>query len=337
MKKLFILFCIVGLLCSGWFWINTRPFDVKKTNDILVKITAGQSVSSIALSLHNASVIRSPLAFKVYAKIVGASTKLRAGAFFLRPSQSLGEIIEILETGATKQISITIPEGYTVADIDRLLASKGLGEPGAIIDCAFRCDFSTFEFLPTKPAGSRELGYGSRLEGYLFPETYFVDVGDYQPKFFIERMLGTFRSRIITPYAAEANRSGRSLSDLVIMASLLQEESRGEKEPPIVAGILWKRLASGMSLGVDATIRYALSKPTAVLTKADVDADFAYNTRVHRGLPPSPIANPGEIFFVAALRPIISTYWYYLHGNDGRIHYAVTNDEHNVNRARYLR
>jgi UPF0755 protein len=338
MKRIFIAAVFAVVLLASWTAWNLRPVDPDATKKTLMTIESGQSVSAIASRLASERLIRSPLAFRIAACLLGASSGLRAGSFLLSPSQTTPEIISMLRSGKSEQISITVPEGFTVTDIDRLLASKGLGKDGDLLNCASRCDFSAFDFLPSPTPDARFDAYpGSRLEGYLFPETYFVEVGDYQPKFFLERLLGTFRKRIVTLFAAEAKEKGTSLADIVIMASLVEEESRKSSERPIVAGILWKRLKNNVLLGVDATLRYALQKPTGALTKADLALDSPYNTRTHRGLPPTPIANPGESAILAALRSEKSTYWYYLHGSDGEIHYAVTNDEHNVNRLKYLR
>ena len=352
MKNFAVFIALVGLIFSVWFYLEIRPVDARSQKRILTKIEAGESVASIASTLKEYALIRSTLAFKVDARLSGAAPNLKAGAFLLSPSQSVSEILTVLRTGKSQQISVTIPEGFTVADIDNLLASKGLGESGAILECAFHCDFSSFDFLPApnpawpagRPSPSSEgrgellaKRYGSRLEGYLFPETYYIDSADYQPKFFLERLLGTFRKRIVIPYSEEAKIKGTSLADLVTMASLLEEESRSGAERPVVAGILWKRLKNNIALGVDASIRYALRKSSGSLTKTDLEIDSLYNTRHHRGLPPSPIANAGESAFLAALRPEKSVYLYYLHDAKGIIHYAVTNDEHNRNRAQYLR
>ncbi len=355
MKKCIAFFVGLVAVFSLWFFLSIRPVDALSTKRMLTKIEAGESVAEIATDLEEAGLIRSTLAFKIVARVSGAASSLKAGAFLLSPSQSVSKILTVLRTGKSEQISVTIPEGYTVSDIDTLLASKGLGQSGAILDCAFHCDFSSFDFLPSptpssakatagRPSPSPEGGggalthrYGSRLEGYLFPETYYIDVADYQPKFFLERLLGTFRKRIVTSYSDEAKKKGTSLRDLVTMASLLEEESRAAEERPIVSGILWKRLRSNVALGVDASLRYELGKVSDALTRTDLESVSSYNTRHHRGLPPSPIANAGESAFQAALRPEKSDYWYYLHGSDGRIHYAVTNDEHNANRAKYLR
>jgi UPF0755 protein len=140
----------------------------------------------------------------------------------------------------------------------------------------------------------------------------------------------------VTELSTDIAASGRSLHDVVTMASLVEEESRIDDERPIVAGILWKRLANGVTLGVDATVRYIVNKPTSAITRADLDIDSPYNTRKLGGLPPGPIANPGLASIRAAIRPEESQYWYYLHGKDGQIRYAETNEGHNANRAKYL-
>lgn len=337
MKKLFFLFLSACAVFSVWYILALRPVDSSDTKTIAVVIESGESIGTIAKNLKEKGLIRSVRVFKLYARLTGAATKLQAGAFLLAPSQSVSEIVDTLQSGKTEEFNITIPEGYTVADIDKLLASKGLGKEGDIIDCAFHCDFSTFDFLPATAAGNRELGVGSRVEGYLFPETYSVSPVNYVPKFFMERMLGTFRKRIVNKYEADIAASGRTLSQLVIMSSLVEEESRHDEERAVIAGILWKRLESKVVLGVDATTRYILGKRTEPLTKADVEVQSPYNTRRTQGLPPSAIANAGESSFLAALKPLSSPHWYYLHGSDGVIHYAVTNDEHNVNKAKYIR
>lgn len=336
MKKLLILLVVVGVVGGLWFRSALRPVNAQNTRKEAIKIEQGTSLAGIVSLLDDRDLIRSPLAFKIYVRMTGKAGKMQAGAFAISPSQSVGEIVDVIATGKSEEFNVTIPEGYTVADIDALLASKGLGKPGDIIDCAFTCDFSTFEFLPEKAAASQKQGIGSRLEGYLFPETYAASPADYVPKFFLERMLGTFRKRVVIGHAEEIKKSGYSLHEVVIMASLVEEESRHDEERAKIAGILWKRLENGVVLGVDATTRYVLGKRTEALTKVDVETDSEYNTRRTQGLPPSPIANAGESAIEAALNPVETEYWYYLHDKSGIIRYAVTNDEHNANKARYL-
>ena len=175
-----------------------------------------------------------------------------------------------------------------------------------------------------------------RLEGYLFPDTYFVNAAEFDVQKFLERLLRTFEERVASGLQDDLAVSGRDLSDVITMASLIERETVTSEERPIVSGILWKRLDAGRALDVDATVRYILEKPTNALTRSDLEFDSPYNTRRIAGFPPGPIANPGLASIKAALHPEDSPYWYYLHDNEGKIHYAETNDEHNVNKVRYL-
>jgi UPF0755 protein len=243
------------------------------------------------------------------------------------------QVMRSLTTTGGEQLSVTIPEGFTIKDIDELLTAKGLINSGDILDCARTCSFVDISFLPKRnDLASR----GGNIEGYVFPDTYFVSTADFTAEDFLIRMLRTFESKIMTPHKADIAASGKSLHELVTMASLIEEETRNAAERPIVSGILWKRLREGMRLDVDAAVRYFLDKPSAAITKSDLERESPYNLRSVRGLPPGPIANPSLDSFEAALRPEQTEYYYYLHGNDGRIRYARTNDEHNQNRARYL-
>ena len=284
--------------------------------------------------LHKGGIIKSPFAFKLYVRLKGKTSSLQAGKFVFRPTMSVEQIVEILQSGKADEAIITIPEGYTVMQIDALLARKGFSSTGEILRCAQECDFSTFDFLPYV-SGLAERG--GKIEGYLYPDTYFVAKEDFHPKFFLERLLGTYYKKVLHPYESDIEESGRSVHELVTMASLIEEETRTDAERPMVSGILWRRFDDGRGLGVDATVRYILSKPTDVITVADLNTNSPYNTRKFRGLSPGPIANPGLKSFVAALKPKESEYWYYLHGTDGEIRYATTNEEHNINRHLYIR
>ncbi len=338
MRKLLL---IIGIFAVGglvgwhlWYVHALSPVDAESDQRITVSIPSGSSSASIADLLEEKNVIRSSSAFLTYAQKAGKAGSLQAGAFVLLPSMTVQEIVDTLSSGKSQEMSITIPEGYTVKDIDALLTEKGLIVEGDVIDCAKRCDFSTFDFLPS---GVNQADRGGKLEGYLYPDTYFIDTTDFVPKFFLERMLGTFRTKVVNELSNDIKSSGHSLHEVVTMASLIEEETRTNDERAIVSGILWKRFSEGIGLYVDASNRYILNKPTAAITASELDMDSPYNLRKYRGLPPGPIANPGINSIKAALHPESSDYYYYLHGTDGQIRYAVTNDEHNVNKAKYLR
>lgn len=325
-----ILVCIVAFF---WYRHMLSPVDASSDARIPVKVEQGMATASIASLLKEKGVIRSSWAFNIYVRTHGAASSLHAGSFVFQPSMGVDRVVAELTSGQVGEVSVTIPEGYTVLDIDKLLADKGLIQAGEFAECALTCDFSSFEFLP-KASGLADRG--GKVEGYLYPDTYFVNPADFVPKFFIERLLGTFRTKVVDAHRAQIAASGRSLHEVVTMASLIEEETRAADERPIVSGILWKRIDEGMGLYVDATIRYIAEKQTGALTVNDLAVDSPYNTRKYRGLPPGPIASPSLSSIEAALEPEKSPYYYYLHGSDGKIRYAVTNDEHNANKAKYL-
>ncbi|HAI98651.1 TPA: endolytic transglycosylase MltG [Candidatus Peribacteria bacterium] len=334
MKKILLIAILVIAAGFGWYSFSLRPVDSASQDRRTVKIEQGTAVKQIAALLEEKGVIRSSLAFTLAVRFGGAQSSLQAGKFVLRPSQSVTEIIDLLQSGKAEELIITIPEGFTVKDIDALLTEKGVIASGALLRCAQTCDFSTFTFLPE---GEGLADRGGRLEGYLFPDTYYVSVADFVPKFFLERLLTTFDRKVVQTLAANFDESERSLSDIIVMASLIEKESRNDDERPVIAGILWKRFDADLGLGVDATVRYILEKPTGTLTAGDLNVASDYNTRKFKGLPPGPIASPSILSIRAALRPEESKYWYYLHGSDGQIHYAVTNEEQNLNRYLYIR
>ncbi len=334
MKKIVVIGIIAGAVVAGWYFASLRPVDGSSEERTSAKIEAGASLTQIANLLHEKRVIRSPMAFKVYAKLNGYEGNLQAGTFILRPSMNVGEIASILKSGKAEEMLITIPEGFTVSQIDSLLAEKGLITEGDITKCAIECDFSSFEFLPNEEGISP---FGGRVEGYLFPETYFVSADEFVPKFFLERMLTTFRNNVLSPLDDQIKSSGRPLHRIITVASLIEEEASGDEERPVISGIMWKRYEENLGLGVDATVRYILQKPLGELTTADLNFNSPYNTRKFKGLPPGPIASPGENSILASISPAESEYWYYLHGKDGTVHYAVTNEEHNVNKYLYLK
>lgn len=333
MRKLLISGLILLLVSYSWYRIQLRPVDSGHDALITVEIPKGTAVRRIGDILEEREIIRSSLAFRLRAGARGMEDRLQAGSFVLSPSMHVDDVLDTLTGGRIVQLKVTIPEGFTVKDIDRLIATKGLAATGAILGCAQTCDFSSFEFLLL---GKGRAPRGGKIEGYLFPDTYFVAALDFDAKAFLERLLRTFEERVIQKYAVDVAATKRSWHEIVTMASLIEEETRTNDERPTVSGILWKRFDTDQGLAVDATVRYVLEKPTAAITKDDLQIDSPYNLRRYRGLPPGPIANPSLESIRSAIHPEQSPYWYYLHGKTGQIRYAVTNEEHNLNKAKYL-
>jgi len=175
------------------------------------------------------------------------------------------------------------------------------------------------------------------LEGYLYPETYGVVPLSFTVDGLLQRQLDTFAARIWTPFEAEIKKSGRTLHELVTMASLLEREEPTPAQRPLVAGILWKRVDAKVPLGVDATSRYELAhwNDRAAFLKKLRDVNDVWNTRHKPGLPPGPIGAPTVASFLAALRPVTSDNWYYLHDAQRVLHPSRNAQEHEALRAKY--
>jgi UPF0755 protein len=335
MKKLLYVLLVVAVFygVNEWRYArNIQPLHrLGVTKDVVIE--PGSSVKAIANQLKTAALIKNANAFVRYVTTNDLESSLQAGSYVLSSNQSVAVIAATLQNAKSTQMRITIPEGFTVKDIDDLLTERELITTGELINCANTCDVSAFAFLPDV----NYLPRGGKVEGYLFPDTYFIDSTNFSAEQFMGRLLQTFEQKIINEHKQQLLESDYTLNQIITMASMVEKESRLPSEQPLVAGILWKRLEEGISLGVDATVRYLVSKDTAPITRTDLDTDSPYNTRLYRGMPPGPIANPGLQTIEATLEPEQSPYYYYLHGNDGQIRYARTNDEHNTNKARYLR
>ena len=235
--------------------------------------------------------------------------------------------IRVFERSTAKrpEVTITIPEGFTVYDIDRVLSNAFIIRHGDLIVAT-----------GANAAGSAS---SSVLEGKLLPDTYDFFIGS-SASSVIQKFLNNFNAKAEPLLASDPKNAERNL----IIASILQKEVASSTDEAIVAGILEKRLTIGMPLDVDATICYIKQQenPTSTtgcypLFAADYKIDSPYNTYLHRGLPPAPIGNPGVEAITAALHPQSSPYWYYLSDpKTGKTIYAVTLAEQEANSNKYL-
>jgi UPF0755 protein len=207
---------------------------------------------------------------------------------------------------------VTIPEGSTVRDIAAIVADA----------------------LPEVTA-DEVYAAGARYEGMLFPDTYTFSYGT-DAETVIRTMRETFRAKT-SPLLQDILASDHSLTEIVTMASLIEKEARTLESKQMISGILWRRLAIGMPLQVDAVFGYIANRPTFSPSYSDLKTDSPYNTYKYKGLPPGPIGSPGYDSLYAALHPTKSPYLFYLTGKDGKMHYAATYAEHQVNEQKYLR
>jgi UPF0755 protein len=296
-----------ALLVVAAAWALLTP--VGQGQPQMVTVAPGQSVSETAFELGQRGLIRSPRLFVAAAYLTGKWRRLQAGRYDLTPSMSAVEMLDALCRGARKAWRwATIPEGYTLRQIAEELQRQEL--------------VSAREFLlQAHHAQSFALGFptpGGSLEGFLFPDTYRVDVGESASEI-LAQMLRRFDQVVWQGmFHEKASYGGRSLREIVILASLVEAEAKKEKERPLIAGVLMNRLRRGIKLECDATVQYALGGARkSRLTRHDLLIDSEYNTYRHAGLPPGPICSPGEASLGAAMEPAKVPYLYYVARPDG--------------------
>ncbi len=330
MKKITSLL-IIGLLVFGLFYFYqyyvgalNYAYDPDSDGRIVVDIKQGHTAADVADLLYRQELIRSPFVFKLYLRQNDLAARLKAGRIVLQENFDLKKIAQALAEGKSEEMAVTILEGWTNKQIAGYLEEAGLTTADGFLSCAASCEF-VFDFLPA--------GY---VEGYLYPDTYFVNPATFSEERFITRLIRTLENKLSADDWAAVEDSGRTFEEIMIMASIVEREERDPDERPTVAGILWDRFDNNVGLGADATVLYALGRTKGGLTYDDLQVDSPYNTRKYRGLPPTPISNPGLSSIHAALYPEKTDYFYYLHDSDGEVHYAETLEEHNANKRKYL-
>jgi UPF0755 protein len=315
MKKLLLLPLFIVLVAAAggfWFYKNSLPVSATEKFGYFV-IAKGSSAGQIGNKLESAGLIKSALAFKIYLQATGQSGKLQTGEFRLTPSYSLFQTVGALFKGPV-ELWVTIPEGLRREEI----AQKFVATLGK--DSSFSAEF---------------LQASKGEEGYLFPETYLFP-REASASAIVKKMLNTFESKT----NGLTNNSGLSFDQAIVLASLIERETKTDTERPVVSGILLNRLNADWPLQVDASVQYIVGTSAnwwPILTLEDLSVKSSYNTYKNGGLPPAPIANPGLSSIKAAFNPESSDYWYYIHDSEGKIHYAKTLAEHNANVAKYLR
>ncbi len=330
MKKLFFLTIVVSMvgiffLYSGYSAAIRYALNPDSSARINITIPEGSTGGQIADILEDKGLISSTEAFAFYLRQNDLGGELKAGRFIMQENFSMPKIVDILVEGKSSELGVTLLEGWTAKQIAEKLEAEELTTAESFMECMKTCEFD-FNFVPD--------GY---LEGYLYPDTYFVNAGNYSDEGFISRLINTLKNKLNNEDWLVINASDRDFEDIMIMASIVEREERNDDEKSTVAGILWNRYDANIGLGADATVLYALDRTSGGLSFEDLQVDSPYNTRKYAGLPPTPISNPSISSIRAALYSEDTDYWYYLHDSGGGIHYAKTLDEHNVNKARYIR
>lgn len=305
-----LMLIVLGILIPVCLFFVPPPFFPK---DTLVSIPEDAPFSVVARTLEEERVVSSAFLLRVVARLSHADRFVHAGRYLFETPESMLGVLSRLVNGehGIPSVRVTFPEGTSVREMGVILA-------GALVE--FNQD--------------RWMSISRTQEGYLFPDTYDF-YKDTSEEDIAKRMRENFTAR--TKWLQEeALQAGIDFSDIVTMASLIEKEADTEEDRHLVSGILWSRIEEGVALQVDATFGYIRGISRYVPNGDDPELESPYNTYLNRELPPGPITNPGLDALDAALHPTETDYFYYLTGNDGKMYYAKSFEEHKRNREKYL-
>lgn len=333
MKKVVIallVLVVVAALGAGGFYVHlvtAAEAPGPGTGEVEFEVPKGSNARTVGTLLHKSGLLEDTTVFR-YVIWKRGGLALKAGKFKLSATLSPMDLASALEKPPLAEDEpFVVVEGWRIRDIDEALVAAKRAEPG----CYLRATSS-----PAGYTAPFALPNGM-LEGYLYPETYLLPKGQIDCHQLVQKQLDLFSTRVYGPLEAEVKASKRSLHELVTMASMLEREEPLPANRPTVAGILWKRIDLGFPLGVDATSRYELPEwndRAAFLVKLRDPKDL-YNSRLRKGLPPTPIGAPTTSSFEAALKPVESEFLYYLHDAQKQLHPSRNAEEHEALRKKY--
>jgi len=327
---LLLLIVLVAGGASAWIWYGiTKPYQNFAAEGVFVDLPHGASQRHVAYLLRANGVVRSALAFEIYARRHPKRT-LQAGEYFFDHAMTGSEVFWKLANGQVYQQPFTVREGETMFDIARELEAGKFMRAG------------DFLYAAGDSALIRDFAPGAQtLEGFLFPATYELPRHPVASELTAE-MVHKFKEewKRIAPPSETVPGDHRLMTRMVTMASLVERETPKPEERPLVAGAFENRIRKGMRLQCDPTVIYGmerLGKYNGSLTGKDLSFESPYNTYEHGGLPPGPIGNPGEASLRAAMHPAETNYLYFVANTRGGHFFSATLAEHNKNVVKYRR
>ena len=298
-------------------------------------------MSYVADQLKDNGIIKYKWLFKLFGSVYNADEKIDPGTYELKAIYDYKALVKKMTSGSAAMVTkkITFPEGYTMRQIFKKLDAEGVCDYDELMDAAANSTFN-YSFLE-----GTEKGDASRLEGFLFPDTYDFYKNS-TPREVLEKLLDNFERRFdeemqaqIETLNANVTGGGYGVREVAIVASMIEKEAAAPSEAPAIAGVIYNRLfrwdGTPAYLNIDASIVYALDGKTD-LTREDLQVDSPYNTYTHTGLTPTPISNPGLSSLRAALNPENHNYYYYVLNPETGMHtFSTTYEEHSANVAAY--
>ena len=314
-SKTLIILLLVVIVVSASIFISTIKKPLKISGSEVVNVEEGDSFYSIVSRLSNENKIKSPLLIKIYSKLTNLNLEVVPGNHTLEQSMSLKEMAEVLkETSNANTVTITIPEGFTIDDIAVRVSENGICTKDEFLSAVKNYP------LPSYVKDDPDKRYN--LEGFLFPDTYNFDAG-VKPEYIIETMIKRFEE-IWSKVSTGFNIKSEDIEKVITVASIIEKEARVDKDRPLVASVIYNRLAQDMPLQIDATVIYAHGYYIENVRNRHLAIESKYNTYLHDGLPVGPICNPGVASIEAALNPAKTDYLFYLLASDNE-HYFTNN------------
>ncbi len=310
---------------SWLWWANATAPTRSRTGVVTIQVPEGASADSIGQQLQQTGLIRSVMAWKIWARLAAAKQaqgSFQTGTYELSAQSSLDDLAKTIWTGQVKQATFTIPEGWSLKEMAAYFEKEGWFPADAFLKATRQIPRDRFAWLPESLP---------MLEGFLFPDTYQVPVEGRSPNAVLNTMLKHFETQALPLYQKRQGLTNLSLNQWVTLSSIVEKEAVIAKERPLIAGVFVNRLRTGMTLGSDPTVEYGLGirqtqdKP---LTFSQVKQPSPYNTYINAGLPPTPIASPGFASLKAVLEPEPTPYLYFVARYDGTHVFSKTLGDH---------
>jgi len=319
-----ILLVLLPLVLACGFEVAAFLFrPVAPAASATVTVASGLPFAEVAHRLQAEGVVRSAAGFQLLARLRGDVRRIKAGRYDFGEPATPGRVLDRLVAGDVRRQRLTIPEGFSLVEIAARIEEEGVGHA------------DTFLRLARDPDFIASLGIDSpSLEGYLFPDTYLFDSGTSEERL-IRSMVRRFENRLAPDLVEGAAKAGLDAHQLVTLASIIQKEAGNRGEMPLIAAVFHNRLRRRMPLQADPTVIYGVPNFNGNLTRKDLLTPTPYNTYRIAGLPPGPIASPGEDALRAAAFPADSDYLFFVARGDGTHAFSTTLREHNRAVQRY--
>lgn len=320
---LFLITAVAGLY--GYYWYN-QQLNYTNPTEVTIEIYPGDGLDVVAEKLAQQDIISNSDVFQISAFLSNNYQGIQPGIHTIPAGTKAIDIIALFSDNPNREITVTIPEGLTNDQTIALLSQElDTGYENLIAELQQDYHWDDLPFNIEEDS----------LEGFLFPDTYRF-LQDSTTDQVVIPLIQNFSIKWPQSQIDEYIDGQLTDYEILILASIIEKEASNSEERRIISEILQSRLSLGEPMAVNATLNYILDNPLAVFTDEEINYDSPYNTYLHKGLPPTPICNPGLDSILAVIEPTPNDYYFYLHDYDGNIHYARTLEEHNQNVAEYL-